>query len=310
VYREQLRKERENVAGFIYGKTHHDLDPKELAQLEKDVNEMFPDEMFSHPEYANLVMGIKITIENILHFFYYHLLWRPFLQGNVELDYMHKHHQTAAQYANAQMNSFNEGSGSPRSPKSPVPGGGSKSPVTPQSSRSLKWSGSKMPSIREKISMKENAEKQSLALSKGASYKPGQHMLSRAKDNTSHHEYMKHHASVKMMSFREGDELELDAANAVAMEGEGGGSSGMPSKLALSGQVPTSETDAANSILGFPKDCGPRSGVRILSYQRAIHVRNLNHPHLTFERAGSGVESWYCISEGFFDTKITDCIEV
>lgn len=80
VYREELRKERENVAGMLYGKTHHDLDPKELAQLESDVNEMFPDEMFSEPVYADLIFGIKITIQNMIKFFYHHILWRPYLQ--------------------------------------------------------------------------------------------------------------------------------------------------------------------------------------------------------------------------------------
>jgi hypothetical protein len=44
--------------------------------------------------------------------------------------------------------------------------------------------------------------------------------------------------------------------------------------------------DASGEIMGFPKDCGPRKGVRILSYKRAMHVRAMNHPHLSFERHG------------------------
>ena len=57
-------------------------------------------------------------------------------------------------------------------------------------------------------------------------------------------------------------------------------------------------------ILGFPKDCGPRHGVKILSFERAMHIRALNHPHIAFERAG---DEWVCTSDGFHNTKITDC---
>lgn len=227
---------------------------------------------------------------------------------------MHKHHQHAAQYAKAQMHSFNVGDG--KSPPS--------SPDNKNGGSMLSLKGNSLKSkssIIEKAYTKNHKEKhQKNAISKGITFKPGQHMLS--KTGASHDEYMKHHASVKVASFREasfgenneyGDnDDENDEENG---EDEVGGSMNMGSnsnlsKIALSGQVGSNNNDQSNSILGFPKDCGPRSGVRILSYQRAIHVRNLNHPHLTFERAGSGVDAWYCISEGFFNTTITDCIEV
>jgi hypothetical protein len=65
--------------------------------------------------------------------------------------------------------------------------------------------------------------------------------------------------------------------------------------------------DTSGDILGFPKDCGPREGVLILSYKRAMHVRAMNHPHLTFERRGAG-QVWKCTTDGFFETKVTDCV--
>jgi len=65
--------------------------------------------------------------------------------------------------------------------------------------------------------------------------------------------------------------------------------------------------DASGEVMGFPKDCGPREGVLILSYQRAMHVRAMNHPHLSFERRGKHLK-WRCTTDGFFETKVTDCV--
>ena len=58
----------------------------------------------------------------------------------------------------------------------------------------------------------------------------------------------------------------------------------------------SNEPAASEDVLGFQKDCGPRKGVRLFSYRKAMHVRALNHPHLTFERRG---KDWVCTSEGF-----------
>ena len=84
-------------------------------------------------------------------------------------------------------------------------------------------------------------------------------------------------------------------------------------KQGSSGQSATQSTvggeadDASGEVSGFPKDCGPREGVHILSYKRAMHVRAMNHPHLSFERRGRNL-TWKCTTDGFFDTKVTDCI--
>ena len=72
--------------------------------------------------------------------------------------------------------------------------------------------------------------------------------------------------------------------------------------------------DDAGEILGFPKDSGPPGGVKIklLSFARAMHVRNLNHPHIVFERRGTweagsdeaANKVWKCLSDGFSQLKV------
>ena len=70
------------------------------------------------------------------------------------------------------------------------------------------------------------------------------------------------------------------------------------SSAAAAAQIPT---DDDGDIMGFPKDCGPRHGVKILSFERAMHIRALNHPHIAFERRG---DLWRCTSEGLHNVKV------
>ena len=65
--------------------------------------------------------------------------------------------------------------------------------------------------------------------------------------------------------------------------------------------------DGSDEILGYPKDCGPRENVHILSYARAMHVRAENHPHLEFERTGT---VWRCVSPFLKDDPpdIRECV--
>ena len=48
----------------------------------------------------------------------------------------------------------------------------------------------------------------------------------------------------------------------------------------------TMPTQDDGDILGFPKDAGPRPGVKILSFERALHIRALNHPHIGKNETG------------------------
>jgi hypothetical protein len=296
-YREELRKERETKAGMFYGTTHHTLTPKEEAQLELDVNAEYPDEMFQETEYANLVAGILIVMENVMAFLYDRLCWRPYFQGNYEPDYMFRHHQKAIGYAKSQlsMNSMSDLSTLDEDPSS------STQSMT-LSKRSIKeqWS------IKEGLSPSSPSPPQRTGAHNVPSYSNLNHPLNRS--GHSHQEFMKHHSSQHALRKKHSLRMDNDEESHKSSFHE---NNALPSKVAMSGHITTlgSENDNSNSILGFPKDCGPRAGVRILSYQRAMHVRNLNHPHLTFERAGVGVDAWYCITDGFYDTKITDCIE-
>jgi hypothetical protein len=323
-YREEVVKERSTVKGVLWGTSQHELNERELAEVEAEVALEFPDEMDEPHNYADLYLGVYLTLAK-WGGKVYRVGWRAFLQGDVELDIEHRKHMQAQTAAGAAVD--DEYDEEEKKRQQQLGSSSSSFSSSKGSFKSNRKASSK--AVQKRLEKKSSsiADPTPLANGKGDGNNNGSFKKDGSFKNTTPQSPLRTprdtapgSASSFMMGHHGGSSakfitsalshLSMHSMSSVHLDDDQGGGGGDTENSNTSGPLSRSVVEEElGEIMGFPKDCGPREGVHILSFKRAMHVKAMNHPHITFERKGHGLDAWRCTSEGFYSVKITDCVD-